>query len=238
MIPNLEPGEVHTWSVRLDVPPEVIEDLGAMLSPDERNRSERLRFDRDRERFVAAHGILRVLLGRYVGARPADLGFDRNEFGKPKLVSEFGNRLRFNLSHSADLVLVAVAADFEVGVDVELVSPGEDYFEIAQRFFARDELEFLTREPDSLDAGSFLGIWTQKEAYLKARGEGFEIPPASFSVLDLGGAWTLHAFQPASGYVGALAFEGKDRRIVHHSWHAIGGMGSAAGEPAALPGMP
>jgi 4'-phosphopantetheinyl transferase len=216
-IPNLAPREVHTWCVRLDVPEDAVARLYEMLSRDERDRSARLRFDRDRQRFIVAHGALRELLGCYVGTRPGDLRFVHNEFGKPGLAPEFDFRPRFNLSHSADLALIAIAADADVGVDIERVRAGVDYYEIARRFFSTEELEELIRVPSHLHAEGFLGIWTQKEAYLKARGEGFEISPASFSVFDLDGAWSLHALQPAPGYVGALAIERRGWRL--RQWH-------------------
>lgn len=219
-IPNLAPNEVHTWCVRLDVPEDVVGRLYEMLSRDERDRSARLHFDRDRQRFIVAHGALRELLGCYVGTRPGDLRFVHNEFGKPGLAPEFDFRPRFNLSHSAELALIAIAADAEVGVDVERVRAEADYVEIAKRFFSTEEVDELNRVPGHLHAEAFLGCWTRKEAYMKARSEGFAIPPESFSVLHLDGAWSLHALQPAPGYVGALAVEGMGRRLSQHHWQA------------------
>jgi len=220
MVPNLASNEVHTWCVGLDLPHDVFAGLYATLSPDERNRSARFRFDRDRRRFVVAHGALRDLLGRYVGTNPGDIRFIHNGFGKPELSPEFGLGLRFNISHSADLALIAIAADTEVGVDVECVRPGIDYAEIARCFFSAAEVDELNRVPSHLHAEGFLGCWTKKEAYMKARGEGFAIPPASFSVSHLDGSWSLHALQPAPGYVGALAVEGTGRRLSRHYWQA------------------
>jgi len=211
MIPKLAPDEVHTWCVRLDAPRDVSAGLYATLSPDERNRSARFRFDRVRQRFVIAHGALRDLLGHYVGSR-------HNEFGKPELGPDFGLRPRFNLSHSAELALIAIAADVEVGVDVERVRMGMHYDEIARRFFSAEEVDELSRVPGQLHAKAFLRCWTLKEAYMKARGEGFSIPPASFSVFHLAGAWSLCTLHPAPGYVGALAVEGRGRRICQYDW--------------------
>jgi 4'-phosphopantetheinyl transferase len=217
MIPNLASDEVHTWCVRLDVPQDLVARLYPTLSQVERNRCARFRFDRDRRRFVVAHGALRDLLGRYVGTRPGDLRFVRNGFGKPALSPEFGPRPRFNLSHSADLALIAISADADIGVDVECVRSSPDYADIARHFFSAAEVHRLNGFPGHLDAGAFLRCWTQKEAYMKARGEGFEISPASFSVFHLESTWSLHALQPAPGYVGALAIERKGWRL--RQWH-------------------
>jgi len=96
---------VQCWCVRLDVAPPP-ETYYATLSEDERNRSARFRFERDRQRFIVAHGALRDLLGRSLGTDPGRIRFVYNAFGKPELDPAFGERLKFNLSHSADLALM------------------------------------------------------------------------------------------------------------------------------------
>src|SRR6266496_1368345 len=114
---QLASDEVHSWCARLDVPPETSARLYATLTSDERNRSARLRFERDRRRFVVAHGVLRELLGRYLEIPPGSVRFVYNTFGKPALSPALG-RLKFNLSPSADLALIAIAAEAEIGVDL------------------------------------------------------------------------------------------------------------------------
>jgi 4'-phosphopantetheinyl transferase len=194
-------AEVHSWCVRLDVPPETIAGLYRTLSPDERDRSVRFRFARDRQRFIAARGALRALLGRYLGTRPGEIRFVYNAFGKPELGPEFGSRLRFNLSHSADLALIAITTDAAIGVDVEYIRPHPDYPEIARSVFSAAEVDELERLPSDLYPQAFLGCWTQKEAYVKARGEGLGDSDGTPT-----GAVT---FQPAAGYIGAVAVEGR-----------------------------
>jgi 4'-phosphopantetheinyl transferase len=230
-------GEVHSWCVRLDVPPEASAGLYATLTHDEQNRSARLRFEHDRQRFIVAHGVLRNLLGRYLGIHPCHVRFVSNPFGKPALNPEFGGRLEFNLSHSADLALIAIAADADVGVDLECIRAQPDYAEIARRFFSKAEVDQLNELPSHLHAQAFFSCWTKKEAYVKARGEGLTIPLTSFSVplttdpahapVDLAGAlndgaparqWSLYTLQPAPGYVGALAIEGSDWRLSQWQW--------------------
>ena len=116
---QLTSSEVHVWCASLDVPPETAARLDATLTCDERNRSARFRFERDRQRFIVARGVLRDLLGRYLATPPGHLRFGYNPFGKPDLSPEFGSRLTFNLSHSAGLALIAIAAGSSVGVDLE-----------------------------------------------------------------------------------------------------------------------
>lgn len=185
-------GEVHCWCVSLDVSPEVYASRYATLACDERCRSERFRFERDRRRFVVARGALRECLGRYLGTEPGQIRFAYNAFGKPRLAPEFGSRLKFNLSHSADRALIAIVSDAEVGVD----------------------LEYVRAEPDFPQA--FLRGWTEHEACLKALGTGLAIGLDSVSAANVRN-FSLYSLQPAPGYVGALAIEGSGWRLSQYA---------------------
>lgn len=230
---ELSSDEVHSWCVSLDVPPDVAAGLYATLTCDERQRSARLRFERDRRRFVVAHGVLRDILGRYLGIRGDRIRFISNAFGKPALHAAFGGRVRFNLSHSADRALIAIAADACIGIDVERIRTQSDYIEIARCFLSAAEVDCLSRVPRHRRAHAFFSCWTKKEAYVKACGEGLAIPLMSFSVpvtndrtpvsADFHGArWSLHTLQPAPGYIGALAIEGSGWRLSQRDWQLAG----------------
>ena len=214
---QLASDEVHSWCAGLDVPPETSARLYATLSPDERTRSERFRFERDRQRFIVAHGALRDLLGRYLGIEPEHIRFVHNAFGKPELSPEFGGELRFNLSHSADLALIAIAAHADLGIDVEHIRAQPDYADIARRFFPAAEVDQLNRLPRHLHAEAFLGCWTTKEACAKACGRGLADHGASDDVIPTR-RWSLYTLQPAPGYVGALAVEGGGWRLRQWQW--------------------
>ena len=224
---QLASDEVHIWCASLDVSPETSARLCATLTPDERTRSARFQFERDRQRFIVARGVLRYLLGRYLQTQPNQISFVYNAFGKPDLSPEFANRLKFNLSHSVGLALIAIAAASNVGVDLEYTRAQSDYVDIARHFFSAAEVDYLTRLPSQHCAETFFSCWTKKEAYLKACGEGLAIPLNSFSVpvttdpahtrLDLyipsndtapAKPWSLYTLRPARGYAGALAIEG------------------------------
>jgi 4'-phosphopantetheinyl transferase len=161
------------------------------------------------QRFIAAHGGLRELLGRYLRVHPGEVRFGHNEFGKPALSGQFGGRLTFNLSHSADLALIGVATDAKIGVDVEHIRDEPDFTEIAQWFFAAAEVEELNRLPSELRARAFLSSWTRKEACAKAQGKGLG---ATNEIAEPPG-WSLYSLQPAPGYVGALVVEGSGWRV-------------------------
>lgn len=154
------------------------------LSPDELERARRLRDDSDRGRWVAARAFLRAALGRWVGVDPMALVFEIGASGKPSLAGG----PRFSLAHSAERALLAVCADAEVGADIEAVRADRARPPSAERFFSdreRAELEALS-EPERVRR--FFQLWTAKEAYRKATGEGIagglgELPGAGF-VLD------------------------------------------------------
>lgn len=177
--------EVHSWCVHLDVP---YGHLFATLTDDERQRYARFQFERDQRRFVVSHAVLRGLLGSYLAVRPDEIRFVQNPFGKPRLSPAFGSRLRFNLTHSADLALIAVAFDAEVGVDVEYVRA----------------LPELTDNPHA-----FLESWTKREAFMKAAGLGLA---ADEDVPEDG--WSFFFLQPVPGFVGSLVVQGTGWRLI------------------------
>ena len=235
---HLASGEVHSWCASLDVPPETCARLYATLGCDERTRSAQFRFERDRERFIVAHGVLRDLLGRYLQCQPGRIRYVYNAFGKPDLSPESGSLITFNLSHSAGLALIAIAAAASVGVDLESIRAQPDYAEVARRFFSAAEVDQLSALPSDRYAEAFFSCWTKKEAYLKACGQGLSVSLDSFSVpvtadpadgpVDLDGAsdslvparrWSLYTIQPAPGYIGALAIEGSGWRLTQRQWN-------------------
>jgi 4'-phosphopantetheinyl transferase len=211
-------GEIHLWAIALDPPETRVRGLGELLSGDERARAERFHFDRHRRRFTVGRGALRELLGGYLDREPRGIELGYGEKGKPYLP---GGELRFNLSNSSELALVAVAAEIEVGVDLERLRPLPDALDIAERFFSLPERRVLAAVPEPGREEAFFRCWTRKEAYLKAVGDGLTVALDRFDVtLDAAGEarilaldgdpgraarWTLVHLDPAPGYLGALA---------------------------------
>jgi 4'-phosphopantetheinyl transferase len=139
--------------------------------------------------------------------------------------------VHFNLSHSRGLAVYAFARSRELGIDLEPIRPEFAGENIAERHFSSQELNEWHRLPPELRAEAFFLCWTRKEAYVKARGEGLQIPLASFSVTLTPGQpeelhspdaarWHLHSFQPAPGYAAAVVGEGKDWRLLQWDWRA------------------
>lgn len=229
---HLAADEAHVWHVALDVSPDDAARQLMGLAAEERDRAARLPSPLDRNRFIAAHSALRAILGRYLEIPPAAITFGYDRFGKPTIQDppQAGpTALSFNLSHSHQVALVAVCLGHAIGVDVERVRPELAESGIAERFFAAQEVASLRALPPAMQVEAFFNCWTRKEAFLKARGagltrrlDGFTVtlvpgePPALLSVDDdpaLAGRWHLEALTPWPGYAGALAVDGRPRRV-------------------------
>ncbi|MBT2332545.1 4'-phosphopantetheinyl transferase superfamily protein [Variovorax paradoxus] len=151
-----------------------------VLSDEERERAARLQFAADRRRYVAAHVALRHALAEQTGERAEALRFTRSAFGKPSLSG--WPRVRFSLSHSQALGLIAIGGRGPLGVDVEQLRQVPDALELAEQNFTRCEYEALAALPAVERHRAFLTCWTRKEACLKAIGLGLIVPPNRFEV--------------------------------------------------------
>jgi 4'-phosphopantetheinyl transferase len=214
----------------LDLPSGLLETLARPLSQDECDRARRFRTPTNRARFISGRGWLRRLLAAYLGADPAEITFQQDAGGKPRLVRPGSAWLHFNLSHSAAVVVFAVANGREVGVDVEQLRRDFPLEAVARRFFTKGEQRALAEVPSAVArVNAFFAIWTRKEAYLKGTGIGFgeselRLQPKrsgspqgdeSDSVDDLQetASWSLAAFDAGAGYAAAVAVEGDRVRI-------------------------
>lgn len=108
-----------------------------VLNGNEQVKAARFRFDKDRTRFIIVRSILRTILGHYLGEKPKEIKFDYNQCGKPLLYADISESLiRFNLSHSHEIALIAVAQNRDIGVDVEYIDTNFDCEGISE-FFLR-----------------------------------------------------------------------------------------------------
>jgi 4'-phosphopantetheinyl transferase len=222
----LSGADVDLWSFPLDVEPARLEALRALLSPDENERAEGFVFPRHRDRFRAGRGQLREILARYRGVAPGAVAFEYGPQGKPRLAGHAP--VRFNLSHSEHEAVVAVARDHEVGIDIEIVRPTVECESLAERFFSPAETKALLTLPSSHRARAFYAYWTCKEAFLKAKGGGLNIPLDEFEVsFDEGSErivrtdwdpreaerWSLRVLPAPAGFAAALVVEGEQPRL-------------------------
>jgi 4'-phosphopantetheinyl transferase len=171
--------EVHVRLAR----PEAFDDpdsraaCRALLSADEVRRADRLRRERDRSGFLAAHALLRRMLSCYADVPPAAWIFSTNRWGRPEIAGPAAAPvLRFSLSHTAGLVACAVALDGDCGLDVEAGDRVIDPLRLARRVLSAAELADLENIPAAERRERFLTYWTLKEAYIKARGVGMSLP--------------------------------------------------------------
>jgi 4'-phosphopantetheinyl transferase len=189
-----------------------------LLNGEERARADRFKFERHRRRFTVARAFLRETLAEAIGAKPCDVELVFSFNGKPSLAN---GAIEFNLSHSHELAVIALA-ETPVGIDVEYVKAMPDALKIAERFFASDEIAALQRSAAVEHA--FFRCWTGKEAYLKARAEGIgTLPLDSFSVSldddakllraadDDPTRWQMERPRVADGYICTVAVGSPER---------------------------
>jgi 4'-phosphopantetheinyl transferase len=208
----------------------VLHRFEAALAADEKARAQRFVFQPDRNSYIAARGVLRELLGRYLKKGPSEIEFDYGAQGKPALRSGWSQSgVQFNVSHSHGMALFAFAVARQVGVDVELVRPDFAGEKIAERFFSPQEVRELRSLPAAVQDDGFFLCWTRKEAYIKARGEGLQIPLKSFHVsltpgkparlqADDSSRWSLRSLRLEGRYVGAVVGEGKVWKLRGLEW--------------------
>ena len=208
--PPINSREVHVWRVHLQGGAELAESL----SPEEWQRATSFYFPCDRERFVAARGSLRKILGSYLNRPATTLRFAATAYGKPELKDPAASSLRFNLSHSRALMLVAVTRVGEVGIDVEFMRENVAFETLAEHHFAPEQASNLRLLPLTDRAAKFYDVWTATEAQLKASGIGL----ANGTKVIEPDRWSVHKLTPAIGYAGALAVEGEDVQLKCWSW--------------------
>lgn len=223
---------IRVWTVALDAFSVLTADRLAWLDEAERDRAARFYTAALADRWRVAHIALRSILADVVGTHPAAIRMTRDARGKPQLLDH--RHLWFNLSHSADLALVAVSETGEVGVDVEQVRPVPEMRGVAESHFAVEEQAALWGTSDSERLATFYRIWTRKEAYVKATGVGIGPALARFAVTaapsdarllyahdtpDLA-AWTLRIVPVPAEYFGVLCHAGAAQPIATAVWQA------------------
>lgn len=220
-IPELRNGSAHVWSLNLDALVAQSNALSSVLSDNERVRAARFRFPLHRDRFIAGRSALRQLLSTYLSQPPAELRFTDGVRGKPFLAPcpERPRSLAFNVTHSGPLALVAIGDVETLGVDVEALRRPPEMEALVRRVFCPNEAAVFETLPDELRTAAFFNLWTRKEAWLKATGEGIAhllnrvevefLPgkPARFVALpetESPPDWCLLELQPCPGFIGAV----------------------------------
>jgi 4'-phosphopantetheinyl transferase len=224
VIPTRAGINAHLWCVALDIDAD-LDQFAAKLSKGERDRAAGFFFERDRKRFVVARSALRSILAARVGIPAEELEFEYGPRQKPALAAWCRVAdLRFNLSHSQGLALVALTHGHEIGVDLERVRDLDDANALATREFSGGESAVFEVLPLDTRNEAFFRAWVRKEAFLKATGEGLNRALADIEVtfaphelariIAVGGddsasqRWTMNSLMPCTGYAGPMPCAG------------------------------
>lgn len=212
ILPLIHEGEVHLSYTGDDVRNEgLLAIYSSLLSPEERIRHDRFRFERDRRRYLITRALIKWVLSQHAGMVPEAFTFSTNAWGKPEIREPYGLPLRFNAAHTPGMVACVVALAHEVGVDVEDTTRPVETIDLATRFFSKPETEDLRALPMPFRHDRFFDYWTLKEAYVKGRGVGLSMPFDKFTIqlsrapfptvvaepdMDDGVNWQLHLASP------------------------------------------
>ena len=215
-------NQVDLWIAALDLSASRLAEFESTLSSHERDRAHRFRFELHRHRYIAAHGWLRSVLAGYLARSAEALEFVLSPRGKPGLSpSSNPGGLWFNLAHSENFAAIAVSKTCDVGVDIEQVRPIPDATDLVRRFFSQSESVVFHSLPEDQRSAAFFNLWTRKEAWLKATGEGIAhllnqvevsfLPGHPVELLklpagyDRDSSWSLQAVEPRPSIVVAVA---------------------------------
>lgn len=224
---DLSSDQIHLWRARLDMAGYDDELFWEYLSESERERANRIVFPHHRLRFIRSHGISRAILARYCKKSAGELKIANSIYGKPFLENCEKQEIKFNLSHSEDLMVIGIAPGREIGVDIEVHSSKVDWRQIAKGYFCAREIHIIeSQESEVAQISAFYQLWTSKEAYMKACGQGMAVPlhrvevefqrgnPAFFIELPGGEAeirqWQLFGFLPVPGGSGSIVIENRN----------------------------
>lgn len=229
MTPSLAADEIHVWVAELPLLAWQEERCGALLSDDERARSERFLIESERRRYTLCRGLLRQLLSAYTGVGPEELRFAYGPQGKPQAAGHLAEvGLEFNLAHSGGLAVYALTFGHRVGIDVERAKDIPEAEQIVARHFAIEERAAWQRVAAEERLAMFFRVWTRREAFVKATGKGLGEGWSAFAVtagasearlLYISGAaaaalqWTLCDLELPQPYYGAVAAEGSGLRV-------------------------
>jgi len=238
---TLADKELHVWRASLSLPPALLQRMANTLNASENERAGKFLVAQARERFVAARGVLRQLLGIYLALPPNKIEFRYGPHGKPSLSGAHNSKISFSVSHSQGMGLFAFAGSAEVGVDIEEVKADFKGMQIASHFFSDQEIADLARLPPNLADNGFFECWTGKEAYVKARGEGLSLPLRNFTLRlvsggqvlrdEVGRRWSCYALKPAPGFAGAVVGEGEGWSLKYYEWPTEAEMPTSASLP-------
>jgi len=213
--------EIHIWTGSYQSNEKLFELMVSVLSPSEIQRANAFHFNRDRQNYVQSHYLLRLLLSLYTGTCAQEIEFEFGVCGKPSLKD--ANTIRFNMSHTKEMIAVAVTSGSEVGIDIEKPGHLDGVENIARQFMSDTELGEMSCLGPGLRNSYFYRCWVNKEALVKASGRGIDDNLRLVTVMDgpcengtrilsscyegKRRTWRLDTFDPAPDHIGAVCME-------------------------------
>ncbi len=179
---ELQQNDIHFWYTQPHhcYDPVLLDSLKRLLTNEEIQRQQRYLFDKDKHDALITRAFIRDLLSRYVDKPSTDWRFSKGEKGKPEIINP-EIPIRFNISHTKNLIICAITLEKDIGCDVENVNRRNDILAISDRFFSKSEVDSMFLLPKSEQRDRFFDLWTLKESYIKAWGQGLSIPLNEFS---------------------------------------------------------
>jgi 4'-phosphopantetheinyl transferase len=205
---------------------KTVKNYFRLLSEEEKVRSNKFRFQKDKHEFITSRGFLRTVLASYIQKKPEEIKFEYSSFGKPSIKDNVHN-LKFNLSHSNGYAVIAITESDEIGVDLEFIKSFDDLDKVAKDVFTKNELTILAGNA-SVKIELFFKFWTRKESMIKALGKGLLIPLNQVDVSDLNtlsysdssehiskkkNNFFIQDLNVPGGFAGAVAILGKKKKI-------------------------
>ncbi|MFN3234124.1 MAG: 4'-phosphopantetheinyl transferase family protein [Gammaproteobacteria bacterium] len=177
---QLDIDDVHVWHIEKKRHLDEVDSLKTLLSSDEIERAQRFKFERDQTGFIIFRGYLRKILAHYEKCYPDQLRFKYNTHGKP-IIANPNVTIEFNISHTKEHALLAVALHAPIGIDIEKMEDKHNYYGIAKRFFSEEEYDYIVAQKENA-LHCFYRYWTCKEAFVKALGEGIHYGLNRFAI--------------------------------------------------------
>lgn len=170
--------QLNYASINLLEDPDFRKQVIAWLSRTERQRLEQFRQPQQADQYLLARAMLRYQLSqKHPEILPQQWQFEVDAQGKPQLAPLFSHlNIHFNLSHSEDMVALAISEGVVVGADIEADTRLVFNMALAQRYFADSEIHWLRSLPVEQQLPGIVQLWTLKESYLKAEGLGLRVP--------------------------------------------------------------
>lgn len=226
----LSRDKVIVWQIPLNILTQEQISYWRILSADEKERANKFMFVKDKIRYIAGRGVLRILLGRYLDIPAKEVQILYEAKGKPFVDSE----LEFNLSNTQDMAVAAFNWSNIIGVDIEYAQKEIEFSKIAKRFFSPEESKLVINAKPEAQAQYFYNCWTRKEAFIKALGDGLSFPLDQFVVNcqpDVKARllatkwneeevklWMLEAFEIGEEFIGALAAKSPEMKVSYFLW--------------------